>query len=47
MLRPLRQPAEWVNKGLIKAISVSPYVRDGKARERDWERRFEMLRGKS
>jgi beta-hydroxylase len=47
VLRPLRRPAEWVNKGLIKSISVSPYVRDGKARELDWERRFELLRGKS
>ena len=45
VLRPLRPPADWVNKGLIKAISVSPYVKDGKARELDWERRFEALRG--
>jgi beta-hydroxylase len=45
VLRPLRPPAAWVNKGLIKAISVSPYVKDGKARELDWERRFEALRG--
>jgi hypothetical protein len=44
VLRPLRQPADWVNKGLIKAISFSPFVRDGKARHLDWERRFEALR---
>ena len=45
VLRPLRQPADLVNKGLIKAIAYSPFVRDGKARELEWERRFEALRG--
>lgn len=46
VLRPLRPPADRVNKGLIKAISYSPFVRDGKARHLDWERRFEALRGR-
>jgi beta-hydroxylase len=43
VLRPLRQPADQVNKALIKAIGWSPFIRDGKNRHLDWERRFEAL----
>jgi beta-hydroxylase len=46
VLRPLRPPADQVNRGLLKAISWSPFVRDGKARHLDWERRFENLRAR-
>ena len=45
VLRPLRPPADQVNRALIKAISWSPFVRDGKARHLDWERRFAALQG--
>ena len=44
VLRPLRPPGDQINRALIKAISWSPYVRDGKARHLDWERRFEAAR---
>jgi beta-hydroxylase len=40
VLRPLRPPGEQLNRALIKAITWSPYVRDGKARHLAWERRF-------
>ncbi|MDP9072935.1 MAG: aspartyl/asparaginyl beta-hydroxylase domain-containing protein [Actinomycetota bacterium] len=44
VLRPMRGPAAWANRGLIKVIGFSPFVRDGVARQRDWERRFDALR---
>src|SRR5580704_14700116 len=44
VLRPLRPPGDQINRALIKAIAWSPYVRDGKARHLDWERRFEAAR---
>jgi beta-hydroxylase len=44
VLRPLRTPGDQINRALIKAIAWSPYVRDGKARHLDWERRFEAAR---
>lgn len=43
ILRPLRPPADQVNRGLIKAIGLSPFVTDAKARHAAWERRFEAL----
>jgi beta-hydroxylase len=46
VLRPLRGPGDWANKALIKAISFSPFVRDGKARHLDWEKRFETMRNR-
>ncbi|MDQ6617248.1 MAG: aspartyl/asparaginyl beta-hydroxylase domain-containing protein [Actinomycetota bacterium] len=46
VLRPLRGPGEWANKALIKAIALSPFIRDGKARHRDWEKRFEAIRNR-
>jgi beta-hydroxylase len=45
VLRPLRGRAEAFNRGLIRAISLSPFVLDGKRRHRAWERRFEALHG--
>lgn len=43
ILRPLRQPADQVNRALIKVIGLSPFVTDAKARHSAWERRFEAL----
>jgi beta-hydroxylase len=46
VMRPLRGPGDWLNKGLIKVIAFSPFVRDGKARHLDWEKRFEAMRNR-
>ncbi|HEX3425650.1 MAG TPA: aspartyl/asparaginyl beta-hydroxylase domain-containing protein [Acidimicrobiales bacterium] len=46
VLRPLRAPGDWANKALMKAIAFSPFVRDGKARHLDWEKRFEDMRNR-
>lgn len=46
VMRPLRGPGNWLNKGLIKVIAFSPFVRDGKARHLDWEKRFEEMRNR-
>ncbi|MGH9114206.1 MAG: aspartyl/asparaginyl beta-hydroxylase domain-containing protein, partial [Acidimicrobiales bacterium] len=43
VLRPLRAPAGGINRGLLKAIAYSPFVRDARARHEAWERRFEAL----
>ncbi|MFI5042108.1 MAG: aspartyl/asparaginyl beta-hydroxylase domain-containing protein [Acidimicrobiales bacterium] len=43
VLRPLRRPAAIVNRGLVRAIAVSPFVRDAKRRHERWERRFEQV----
>jgi beta-hydroxylase len=43
-LRPMRPPARWLNAVVLRAIAYSPFVQDGKARHRAWERRFEELR---
>ena len=43
VLRPLRRPAADLNRALIKAIAVSPFVRDAKRRHEAWEARFEAL----
>jgi aspartyl/asparaginyl beta-hydroxylase (cupin superfamily) len=47
VVRPLRRPAAEVNKGLIKAIAVSPFVRDAKRRHEAWEKRFEALQSQT
>jgi beta-hydroxylase len=44
-VRPLRPPASWLNEAMIRAIGISPFVLDAKARHNDWEKRFERLRG--
>ena len=46
VIRPLRSVGAWANGALIKAIAFSPFVRDGKARHLDWERRFEALQNR-
>jgi len=43
VMRPLRRPAAAVNQALIRAISLSPFVQDAKARHLAWESRFESL----
>jgi ornithine lipid ester-linked acyl 2-hydroxylase len=43
VIRPLRRPAADLNRALIKAIALSPFVRDGKRRHEAWERRFEAM----
>jgi hypothetical protein len=45
ILRPLRHPAELLNRAVIGAIKWSPYVGDAKRRHLDWEATFEQLRG--
>ena len=44
VLRPLRPPADQVNRGLIWAIGRSPFIQDSKNRHQAWEQRFEALR---
>ncbi len=44
VLRPLRAPADQVNRGLIKAISWSPFIQDARSRHDAWEKRVENLR---
>lgn len=44
ILRPLRPPADQVNRGLIKAIGWSPFVQDARNRHEAWEKRVEGLR---
>lgn len=43
-IRPMRAPARWLNAIVLKLIAYSPFVLDGKARHRAWEKRFEELR---
>jgi len=43
VLRPLTTPAQLLNRALISAVSLSPYVTDGEKNQRAWERRFEEL----
>ena len=40
VVRPLRAPAAGVNRALLKVIALSPFVQDGKARHKEWERRY-------
>jgi beta-hydroxylase len=47
VIRPLRPPVSWLNKAVIKAVAVSPYIGDAKRRHLDWERRFEEMRARS
>jgi ornithine lipid ester-linked acyl 2-hydroxylase len=41
VVRPLPPPVSWLNRLVIKAISLSPYVQDGRRRNRAWEEGFE------
>jgi beta-hydroxylase len=44
VLRPLRPPADQVNRALIKAIGWSPFIQDARHRHEQWEKRVENLR---
>jgi beta-hydroxylase len=44
VLRPLKPPADQLNRALIWAISRSPYISDARKRHHAWERRFAALR---
>jgi beta-hydroxylase len=44
VIRPLRPPADQINRALIWAIGRSPYIRDARNRHDAWEQRFESLR---
>ncbi len=44
VIRPLRAPADQVNRALIWAIGHSPFIQDSKNRHEAWEKRFEALR---
>jgi aspartyl/asparaginyl beta-hydroxylase (cupin superfamily) len=45
--RPLRGFARLLNDVLIGVVGVSPYIRDARARHREWEARLERLRARS
>ncbi len=45
VLRPLRTPADQLNRALIAAIGRSPYISDARQRHEAWEQRFQGLRG--
>jgi ornithine lipid ester-linked acyl 2-hydroxylase len=40
VLRPLPFPESLINRLIIKAIAVSPFVQDAKRNQRAWERRY-------
>ncbi len=44
VLRPLKPPADQLNRALIWAISRSPYIRDARKRHEAWERGFAARR---
>ena len=44
VLRPLRAPADQLNRALIWTIGRSPYIQDSRNRHEAWEQRFESLR---
>ncbi|MGI8492586.1 MAG: aspartyl/asparaginyl beta-hydroxylase domain-containing protein [Acidimicrobiales bacterium] len=44
VIRPLRAPADQINRALISLIGRSPYIQDARDRHDAWERRFEQLR---
>jgi beta-hydroxylase len=45
VVRPLRPPADQINRALIWAIGRSPYVRDARDRHQAWEERFDAVAG--
>jgi len=47
VIRPLKRPADQLNRALISAIGHSPYIRDARNRHEAWERRFETMRAGS
>ena len=47
VIRPLKAPADQLNRALIWAIGRSPYISDARNRHDAWERRFEALRARA
>ncbi len=43
VLRPLPRPVQLLNRALVGAVALSPYVTDGEKNQRAWEARFERL----
>jgi len=41
IVRPMRHPDAWLNRGMIQLIASSPYIKSGKENCLDWEARFE------
>ena len=44
VLRPMRPPADQINRSLIWTIGHSPYIQDSRNRHDAWEKRFDSLR---
>lgn len=41
VLRPLRFPMNWVNRGVMRLIRRSSFVQDARENQKQWEERFE------
>ena len=39
-VKPLRFPARWLNRALLKLAMLTPYIREGHENLRSWERKF-------
>ena len=46
IVRPLRQPASALNKAVIKAVALSPFIKDAKDKHQAWEKAFAEKRGR-
>ncbi|HTY96262.1 MAG TPA: aspartyl/asparaginyl beta-hydroxylase domain-containing protein [Solirubrobacteraceae bacterium] len=44
VMRPLPSPESTINRLIVKAIGVSPFIRDAKRNQEAWERRFRERR---
>jgi beta-hydroxylase len=40
VLRPCRPPGSWANRFVIKAVALSPFLRDAKRKHERWEREY-------
>ncbi len=43
IMRPMRFPLSIINSLLIKIISISPYIKDAFNKQKEWDKRLEML----
>lgn len=43
VVRPMRRPDSWLNRGMINLISISPYVKSGQKNCLDWEARWDQV----
>ncbi len=44
VLRPLPRLEDWINRLIVKAIALSPFVQDAKRNQRAWEKRYRERR---